>query len=79
MGLESAHGLRHAYAHQRYLELTGNSAPAAGGPSTKGLSGADKQRDYEARMCSGQLKLATVLEFSQYNRSDSLGVRPPLY
>uniref|UniRef100_UPI0038B45D9B acylphosphatase n=1 Tax=Vibrio cholerae TaxID=666 RepID=UPI0038B45D9B len=23
--------------------------------------------------CSGQLKLATVLEFSQYNRSDSLG------
>ncbi len=27
----------------------------------------------------GQLKLATVLEFSQYNRSDSLGVRPPLY
>ncbi len=30
-------------------------------------------------VCSGQLKLATVLEFSQYNRSDSLGVRPPLY
>jgi hypothetical protein len=29
--------------------------------------------------CNGQLKLATVLEFSQYNRSDSLGVRPPLY
>ncbi len=29
--------------------------------------------------CSGQLKLVTVLEFSQYNRSDSLGVRPPLY
>ncbi len=29
--------------------------------------------------CSGQLKLATVLEFSQYNRSDPLGVRPPLY
>ena len=50
MGLDRAHGLRHAYAHQRYLELTGNSAPAAGGPSTKGLNGADKQRDYEARM-----------------------------
>ncbi|PXA69748.1 DDE-type integrase/transposase/recombinase [Vibrio sp. 11986-1-5] len=29
--------------------------------------------------CSGQLKLATVLEFSQYKRSDSLGVNPPLY
>ncbi|GHW99293.1 integrase [Vibrio cholerae] len=33
----------------------------------------------EAIECSGQLKLATVLEFSQYNRSDSLGVKPPLY
>ncbi|WP_373937690.1 type I restriction-modification system subunit M [Vibrio kanaloae] len=33
----------------------------------------------ESYKCSGQLKLATVLEFSQYNRSDSLGVRPPLY
>ncbi|EKO3375667.1 MULTISPECIES: PAS domain-containing protein [Vibrio] len=33
----------------------------------------------EYRGCNGQLKLATVLEFSQYNRSDSLGVRPPLY
>ncbi|GHZ01050.1 integrase [Vibrio cholerae] len=32
-----------------------------------------------ALACSGQLKLATVLEFSQYNRSDSLGVKPPLY
>ncbi len=32
-----------------------------------------------ALWCSGQLKLVTVLEFSQYNRSDSLGVRPPLY
>ncbi len=29
--------------------------------------------------CSGQLKLATVLELSQYKRSDSLGVNPPLY
>ncbi|GHX28434.1 Type I restriction-modification system, specificity subunit S [Vibrio cholerae] len=33
----------------------------------------------EQEDCSGQLKLATVLEFSQYNRSDSLGVKPPLY
>ncbi|MEC7307515.1 phage integrase N-terminal domain-containing protein [Vibrio crassostreae] len=50
MGLDKAHGLRHAYAHQRYFELTGFNAPAAGGPSTKGLTGADKQRDFEARM-----------------------------
>ncbi|AYN30173.1 hypothetical protein D8682_26245 [Buttiauxella sp. 3AFRM03] len=29
--------------------------------------------------CSGQQKLATALEFFQNNRSDSFGVRPPLY
>ncbi|HIF9111850.1 TPA: twin-arginine translocation signal domain-containing protein [Photobacterium damselae] len=29
--------------------------------------------------CSGQQILATVLEVNQYNRSDSLGVNPPLY
>ncbi|PNH92549.1 hypothetical protein C1O24_20335 [Vibrio diazotrophicus] len=39
-----------------------------------------KAREYTSLIdCSGQLKLATILEFSQYNRSDSLGVRPPLY
>ncbi|GHX75822.1 integrase [Vibrio cholerae] len=37
------------------------------------------QLERKRQICSGQLKLATVLEFSQYNRSDSLGVRPPLY
>ena len=30
-------------------------------------------------LCSGQLILATFLEFNQNNRSDSLGVSPPLY
>lgn len=30
-------------------------------------------------VCSGQQKLATVLEFFQNNRSDSFGVKPPLY
>ncbi|MBD1391458.1 integrase domain-containing protein [Neiella sp. HB171785] len=44
------HGLRHAYAQQRYLELTGRLAPAAGGESTKGLSGEAKTLDFEARM-----------------------------
>ncbi|MCC4791025.1 hypothetical protein LMH72_25030 [Vibrio splendidus] len=50
MGLDKVHGLRHVYAHQRYFELTGFNAPAAGGPSTKGLIGADKQRDFEVRI-----------------------------
>jgi len=29
--------------------------------------------------CSGQQKLTTALEFFQNNRSDSFGVKPPLY
>ena len=29
--------------------------------------------------CSGQQKLATALESFQNNRSDSFGVKPPLY
>ncbi|SYZ83242.1 Uncharacterised protein [Vibrio paracholerae] len=37
-----------------------------------------KKALYE-EVCSGQLKLATFLAFTQYRRSDSLGVRPPLY
>lgn len=32
-----------------------------------------------ALVCSGQVKLATVLESFQYKRSDSFGVNPPLY
>ena len=32
-GLSKMHGLRHAYAQQRYEELTGWKCPAAGGPS----------------------------------------------
>ena len=50
MGLDKAHGFRYAYAHERYFELTGFNAPAAGGPSTKALTREDKQRDFEARM-----------------------------
>lgn len=32
----------------------------------------------EQVVCSGQLKLATVLEFFQYRFSDSFGGNPPL-
>ena len=34
--------------------------------------------EYKA-VCSGQQKLVTVLELFQYDRSDSLDVKPPLY
>lgn len=46
-GLEKLHGLRHAYAQERYREITGWAAPVAGGPSSdelarKGLLEADR-------------------------------------
>ncbi|MCP5409972.1 MAG: integrase domain-containing protein [Chromatiaceae bacterium] len=48
-GLSRMHGLRHAYAQQRYRELTGWLAPAAGGPTSKQLSPEQKARDHEVR------------------------------
>jgi len=49
-GLSRMHGLRHAYAQERYLELTGWPSPHAGGPSKKDLTRAQQQRDQRARL-----------------------------
>jgi integrase len=49
-GLSKMHGLRHAYAQQRYRELTGWSSPHAGGPSKGKLSEAQRRRDKQARL-----------------------------
>ena len=49
-GLEKLHGLRHAYAQERYRELTGWVAPAAGGPSRVELSDEQRAEDRAARM-----------------------------
>ena len=48
-GLSKMHGLRHAYAQQRYLELTGRPCPLTGGPKVKTLAAAERQIDEEAR------------------------------
>jgi len=48
-GLSRMHGLRHAYAQRRYLELTGWDSPAAGGPASKSLSILDRAQDTNAR------------------------------
>ena len=48
-GLSRMHGLRHAYAQQRYLELTGRPAPAAGGPTADRLSPPELRQDQVAR------------------------------
>ena len=49
-GLSKLHGLRHAYAQQRYQELTSWPCPAAGGPVSAELDAAQKAIDTEARL-----------------------------
>ena len=53
-GLSKMHGLRHAYAQQRYHELTGWLAPAAGGPTIKALTQEQKTIDRQARLTISQ-------------------------
>lgn len=49
-GIDRVHGLRHAYAQARYLELTGWRAPAMGGPTSRQLSPQMKNIDRQARL-----------------------------
>ena len=49
-GLSKMHGLRHAYAQQRYFELTGWLCPVAGGPKTHTLSKQDQRIDKASRL-----------------------------
>jgi integrase len=49
-GIERVHGFRHAYAQERYLELTGWKPPALGGPTSRELNPAMKAVDREARL-----------------------------
>ena len=55
-GLDGNHGLRHAYALDRYEDITGRKAPAAGGPPRQTLKGAERRTDAAARIqISGEL------------------------
>jgi hypothetical protein len=49
-GLKNLHGLRHAYAQQRYKELTGWNAPINGGLKAWRYTREEKLLDYRARM-----------------------------
>ena len=49
-GLSKLHGLRHAYAQQRYFELTGWKAPVAGGPTSKQLTSEQLAPNHDARV-----------------------------
>ena len=48
-GIHGVHGLRHQYAQTRYENLTGWKSPAAGGPTSKQLTPAQKALDTQAR------------------------------
>jgi hypothetical protein len=55
-GLSKMHGLRHAYAQQRYRELTGWASPHGGGPAKEQLTARQRQLDRQARLIiSGEL------------------------
>ena len=49
-GIHRVHGHRHQCAQERYRELTGWSAPAAGGPRSRELTREQKTLDREARL-----------------------------
>ena len=49
-GLSKMHGLRHAYAQQRYLELTGWHSPHGGGPAKAQLTKSQRETDQRARL-----------------------------
>lgn len=48
-GLSRMHGLRHAYAQRRYMELTGFKAPIAGGPTARDLAPGERALTLKAR------------------------------
>jgi hypothetical protein len=49
-GMSRLHGLRHEYAQQRYLELTGWECPANGGPTARQLTPGQKTIDRTVRL-----------------------------
>ena len=53
-GFSSLHGLRHAYAQERYEELTGWKCPVAGGPNSQSLTPEQRELDREVRMTISQ-------------------------
>ena len=53
-GLSQLHGLRHAYAQERYEELTGWKCPATGRPDGKILTSEQRELDREARLTISQ-------------------------
>lgn len=55
-GFKNTHGLRHQYAQNRYLKLTGAPCPLAGGKGWKQMNSEERKKDRQARkIISGEL------------------------
>lgn len=54
VGLSKLHGLRHRYAQERYVQLTGWPAPTCGGPSRQQLTEEQRLNDSVARLAISQ-------------------------
>ncbi|MGS2724931.1 phage integrase N-terminal domain-containing protein [Porticoccus sp. GXU_MW_L64] len=54
-GFHKLHGLRHAYAQAKYLELTGWPAPVCGGPTKQQLTTEQREIDRQARLAVSKL------------------------
>ena len=66
-GIHKVHGHRHHYAQERYRELTGWNAPAAGGPRSRELTPAQRSVDHAARLViSAELGHTRKQVVSQY-------------
>jgi integrase len=50
VGLRNTHGLRHAWAQERYRQLTGWASPIAGGPNVAVMGAAAQRLDRRARL-----------------------------
>lgn len=48
-GFDKMHGLRHAYAQERYQQITGRAAPAAGGKRVSEMTAEERDQDKYAR------------------------------
>ncbi|PHS00178.1 MAG: integrase [Blastopirellula sp.] len=53
-GLSKMHGLRHRYAQERYLQLTGWASPTCGGPNSQNLTTQERKQDALARLAISQ-------------------------
>ena len=67
-GIHKAHGHRHQYAQQRYLELTRRLAPAAGGTTSMELS-TKASRENNLINNSGCVAMCLCILHPPYDRS----------